>query len=186
MDAIQALADRIAALERANRRQRVLLFAVVLSACVVVSASYTSAQSTDPLRVRGLVVEDENGRQRIVLGRMDSASASTRGLGMRINDATGAERFGLSLNDQGTIGMGFDAPPGTGDDRNRERINIVADNEGGAFIAMKDRRTGVVGRLYLDPQNRAWLQFSDFTQTPAVIRRWGLTGEETLRPSAKP
>ena len=181
MNTIQALADRISALERANRRQRALLYMVLLAAGAVVSASYTAAQSTDPLRVRGLIVEDDNGRQRIVLGRMDRDSRSTRGLGMRINDSNGAERFGLSLNDQGTVGMGFDAPPGTGDDRNRERINIVADNEGGAYIVMKDRRTSVIARWYLDAQNQGWLQFSDFTQTPGIIRRWGLAGEETLK-----
>ena len=77
--------------------------------------------------------------------------------------------------------MGFDAPPGTGDDRNRERINIVADNKSGAYIVMKDRRTNVIGRLYLDAQNQGWLEFSDFTQTPGIIRRWGLAGEETLK-----
>ena len=79
---------------------------------------------------------------------------------MRINDPNGAERFGVSYKEDGVIGLGLDAPPGTGDDRNRERINLVADEKGGA-----------------------WLSFTDFTQTPAVIRGYGLTGEETLRPA---
>ena len=78
--------------------------------------------------------------------------------------------------------MGFDAPLGTGDDRNRERINLVADEKGGAHIRFLDRRTSVVSQMYLDEQNRAWLSFSDFTQKPASIRRYGLTGEEMLRP----
>jgi hypothetical protein len=39
--------------------------------------------------------------------------------------------------------------------------------------------------MYLDEQNRAWLSFTDFSQTPAMIRRYGLTGEEVLRPPAK-
>jgi len=45
-----------------------------------------------------------------------------------------------------------------------------------------DRRTSVASRIYLDDQNRVWMQFSDFTQTPAIIRRYGLVGEETIQP----
>ena len=65
--------------------------------------------------------------------------------------------------------LGLDAPPGAGDDRNRERINLVADEKGAAWIRFLDRRTNVVSRMYLDDQNRAWMSFSDFTQTPAII-----------------
>jgi hypothetical protein len=39
--------------------------------------------------------------------------------------------------------------------------------------------------MYLDEQNRAWLSFSDFSQTPPTIRRYGLSGEEMLRPPAR-
>jgi hypothetical protein len=128
---LQSLANRIADLERTNRRQRWSIVTVLSVAGLIGAGSYPTAQSSDPLRVRGLIVEDANGRPRIVIGRMDAATASTRGLGLRINGPNGEERFGLSLNDQGSVVMGFDAPPGKGDDRNRERINIVADSEGG-------------------------------------------------------
>ena len=74
----------------------------------------------------------------------------------------------------------FDAPPGTGDDRNRERISIVADEKGGAHLRFLDRRTSVASRMYLDEQNQVWLSFSDFTTTPARIRRYGLAGEEAV------
>jgi hypothetical protein len=36
--------------------------------------------------------------------------------------------------------------------------------------------------MYLDDQDRAWLSFTDFTQKPALIRRYGISGEEVLRP----
>jgi hypothetical protein len=107
-----------------------------------------SAQQPDALRASQLIVEDANGRARVVLGPLD-------------------------------------APPGTGDDRNRERINLVADEKGGAWIRFLDRRPSVVSRMYLDEQNRAWLSFTDFSQTPAMIRRYGLTGEDVLRPPVK-
>lgn len=68
------------------------------------------------------------------------------------------------------------------DDRNRERINLVADEKGGAHIRFLDRRTNVVSRMYLDDQNRAWLSFTGFTQKPASIRQYGLAGEVIVRP----
>ena len=71
-------------------------------------------QSSDPLRVRSLIVEDASGQPRVVLG----------------------------------------APPGTGDDRNRERVTIVADAQGGAYVRLK--------------------------QPSTVRRRIGLKGEETI------
>jgi hypothetical protein len=36
--------------------------------------------------------------------------------------------------------------------------------------------------MYLDEQNQVWLSFTDFTQQPAFIRRYGQKGEETIRP----
>jgi len=63
-----------------------------------------------------------------------------------------------------------------------ERINLVADEKGGAHIRFLDRRTSVASLLYLDDQNRAWMQFSDFTRTPPAIRRYGLNGEEVVQP----
>jgi hypothetical protein len=81
--------------------------------------------------------------------------------------------------------VGLDAPPGTGNDLNRERITLAADEKGGAHIRFLDRRTSVASRMYLDEQNRAWLSFSDFSQTPPTIRRYGLSVEEMLRPPAR-
>jgi hypothetical protein len=91
----------------------------------------------------------------------------------------------VAFMDDGDMVVGLDAPPGTGNDANRERINLVADARGGAHIRFLDRRTSVVSRMYLDEQNRGWLSFSDFTQTPPVIRRYGLGGEELLKPQAR-
>jgi hypothetical protein len=157
--------------------------AVVLAVLAVVFALAprpAAQQQPDTMRVRQLIVEDANGRPRVVIGPLD-APGNYRRIGMRINDPNGAERFGVSYKEDGVIGLGLDAPPGTGDDRNRERINLVADEKGAAWIRFLDRRTNVVSRMYLDEENRAWLSFTDFTQTPAMIRRYGLTGEETIR-----
>jgi hypothetical protein len=155
--------------------------AVVLAAVFATLPRPQAQQASDVLRVRQLVVEDAEGRGRMVLGYLD-APGNARRFGIRINDPRGAERFGVAYQENGSVVIGLDAPPGTGDDRNAERINLMADEKGGAHIRFLDRRTNVVSRMYLDEQNRVWMQFSDFTQTPPLIRRYGLSGEEVIQP----
>lgn len=177
-----AIGARVRLLEREVRTLKVVAAATgVLAMALAMVPRPQAQQATDALRVRQLIVEDADGRPRVVLGYLD-APGNTRRIGMRINDPRGAERFGLSFRDDGSMVMGFDAPPGAGDDRNRERINLVADEKGGAHIRFLDRRTNVVSRMYLDDQNQVWMSFSDFTRTPPLIRRYGLGGEEVIQP----
>ena len=183
MTQLAALNDRIARLETRSRRLQftVTALAVLLGASVT-TLRPSAQQTTDVLRVKGLIVEDATGSARIVLGAPIAEGPNSRRTGVKILDASGAERMGLSVLNNGDAVIGLDAPPGTGDDRNAERITLVADAKGGASIAFKDRRTYGAARMYLDPQNQVWMQFSDFTQTPAILRRIGLKGDETLRP----
>lgn len=156
--------------------------AVVLAvlAAMFAMAPRPYAQQPESLRVRQLIVEDANGRPRLVLGGLD-APGNYRRIGMRINDPSGAERFGVSYMESGLVGLGLDAPPGTGDDRNRERINLVADEKGGAWIRFLDRRTRVASRMNLDDDNHVRLRFSDFTLTSPLSREYGPEGEKTVR-----
>ena len=174
------LRERLNTLETRSRRLRagMLLTLLAVAGWWVIPRSY--AQQPDVVRARGVIIEDANGRARVILGPLDPPP-STRGLGLRINDPGGAERLALYLTDSGRAGIGLDAPPGKGDDRNRERINLTADENGSAQIRFLDRRTLIAARTYLDEENRVWMQFSDFAQKPPVIRRYGLTGEEVVR-----
>jgi hypothetical protein len=173
--------SRLDRLEAQNRRLQ--LAVATLAALLVASVAVVrpSAQQPDILRAKGLVIVDDAGRQRIVLGAPLQEGANSR-TGLKVLDSTGAERIGMTVLNNGDANIGLDAPRGTGDDRNTERINLIADGKGGSSIVFKDRRTFIVGRMYLDPQNLLWMQFSDFTQNPALLRRIGITGEETLRP----
>jgi len=172
-------------MNRLERQLQILkITALVLAALALAMAlaPRPAAQQPGPtMRVRQLVVEDAAGRARLTLGPLDRPGDNRR-IGLRINDPNGAERFGVSYMEDGRMVLGLDAPPGTGDDRNRERINLVADEKGSAYIRFLDRRTNVVSRMYLDEQNLAWMSFTDFTQTPGLVRRYGLSGEEVLRP----
>jgi len=180
----EELESMYARMNRLERQLRVLKIAAVILAVLAIAMALApkpeAQQPSASMRVRQLIVEDEQGQSRLVLGPLDSSS--DRRMGLRINDASGVERFGVAFMDNGNVVLGLDAPPGTGNDANRERITLVADAKGGAYIRFLDRRTNVVSRMYLDDQNRAWMSFSDFTQAPAVVRRYGLSGEEVLRP----
>ena len=122
---------RISLLESQVRTLKVLVAAIAaLAILLAVMPRPRAQQVTDSIRVRQLIIDDKDGRERVVLGYLD-APGNTRRIGIKINDPKGAERFGLSFREDGAMVMGFDAPPGTGNDRNRERINIVADEKGG-------------------------------------------------------
>ena len=183
-DEVNRLATRLKALEAQVLSLKLVAVGAVVASAILATITHPQAQqATDTLRVRQLIVEDTDGRARIVLGYLDAAG-NTRRMGIRLNDPKGVERFGLSYRqDDGGVVFGLDAPPGTGDDRNRERITLVADGKGGAHLRFLDRKTNVVSRMYLDEQDKVWMQFSDFTQAPAVIRRYGLSGEEVIRPT---
>ena len=179
MDALTELQRRILVLEARERTLRFGCVGLVMLTAALTSLPGSQAQQpAGPLRVRGLIVEDAGGRDRIVLGAPMPGSSGRSGI--RINDSNGVERMGLSLTESGSIVLGLDAPVGTGDDRNRERITLVADDKGGAALRMKDRRTSVVSSWYLDEENRGWFEFSDYMQTPPIRRRSGLTGDETI------
>ena len=154
--------SRLAKLERNNRVLTGMVTIAFLVVCSGLLVGWSQSRpSADPLRVRGLIVEDANGQSRILIGSpiADRNAGGNPRTGIVINDASGVERFGLGLQDSGRVVMGFDAPPGKGDDRNRERITLVADENGGSSIRFLDRTTSVPARLYLDDQNHVWLEF---------------------------
>jgi hypothetical protein len=177
---LELLRNQMDRLEHQLRWFKIAAVVLAVLAITFALAPRPSAQQPESIRVKQLIVEDAEGRSRVVLGPLDSGK--NRRTGLRINDPNGVERFGVAFMDDGNMVVGLDAPPGTGNDANRERITLAADSKGGAHIRFLDRRTSVVSRMYLDEQNRAWLSFTDFSQTPAVIRRYGLSGEELVRP----
>jgi hypothetical protein len=172
---------RLRTLERAIRVQRLFIAALAIIAVAAAVMPLVHAQATpETVRTRHLIVEDEAGRTRIQLGApLPGSGAHT---GMRITDTKGFERLGLNLFDDGRMVVGIDGPPpASGAVSNLERINLVADSDGGAYIVFKNRKTSVVSRWSLDDRDQAWLEFSDFTRVPAARRRLGLAGDERPR-----
>jgi hypothetical protein len=184
-DIHEELRYRIESLERRVRSGRLISAALVVGILGLSLPSWRSnAQDPRIVRVRTLIVEDEQGRDRVVLGApvpdLKGGRRISPSVGLVINDSDGLERFGLGLQSNGRMVMGFDAPPGTGDPRNRERINIVADASGGAYIRFVNRKTFVPGRLVLDDRDQFYLEFLDFPDGKTVGRRIGFKGEERV------
>jgi hypothetical protein len=140
------------------------------------------AQQPNVLRARGLVIVDSAGRERILMGAPipEQRGRIEPGTGMVIRDTTGAERFGVTLFPSGHMGMGFDAPRGTGDDRNRERINIVADARGGASIRFLNRKTAVAGYLILANDDNLYLQLEAPVPAGSVWRQIGAVRDTVI------
>ena len=176
------LEQRLARLEHQVRRQRLAFGAMLcLSAFVAIVPSLTAQQPGDTIRTRQLIVEDESGRARIRMGAPLPGTGTPR-TGLRISDTRGFERLGLNLFDDGRMVVGIDGPPPTtGTVGNLERINLVADSDGTSYIVFKNRQSWVVARMYVDSADRPYLEFSDYTQDPAVKRRIGLAGDDNGR-----
>ena len=176
--------DRLTRLESECRRLRIalVLLAVFLVAAATTLHPRAQQQASDILRARGLIIEDDAGRPRVVLGAPMPEERTTNRTGLKILDESGLERLGMNLFSNGSVGLGLDAPAGTGDDRNRERINLVADAKGGASITFKDRRTYVASRMYLDSDNQVVLQFHDYSKNPSPMRQIGLAGDRQVPP----
>ena len=184
----EASGQLVVRMDGLERRLRALAMVSAALAVFAISAitlpSATAQGQPQVLRARGLIIVDEQGRERIVLGSPVPDPKEGKRLnpstGMLINDINGYERFGLGLTQDNRMGMGFDAPPGKGDDRNRERINIVADDNGGAYLRFLNRKTGVVGRLMLDAADQFYLEFLDFPEGKVLSRRIGFKGEQPV------
>jgi hypothetical protein len=175
---------RIERIERRVRHYQIALVIMVLS-CVASGAIFsttTTAQEPNVLRAKGLVIEDAAGRDRIVLGAplTDPQGRVSPSTGIRINDPQGVERFAVGLLNNDRVVMGFDAPVGKGDPRNRERITIVADADGGGYIRFLNRQTGVPGRLILGDDDKLYLEFLETADGKLRAKRIGFAGE-TMR-----
>src|SRR5688500_11012142 len=104
--------DRLTRLESECRRLRIaLLLLSVLVIATMTTLHPRAQQAQDILRARGLIIEDEAGRPRVVLGAPLPENRSTTRTGLKILDESGFERLGMNLASDGSMGLGLDAPP---------------------------------------------------------------------------
>ncbi len=175
-----ALVSRLERIERRARRARTLAMGAIaglVGTWVVGAAPADRGAQESTLRARVLVIEDAQGRDRIVLGApMPDPRQVT---GMKILNPDGAEQFGLSLKQDGGMSMGFDVQPGVGDQRNRERLNLGVTATGRGWIRYLDNQTRARMYVMLDSEDEPWLQFYDWSDQEITVRKIGFSGEET-------
>lgn len=135
---------------------------------VEASAQDVSASESQVIRTRGLIIVDEKGRDRIIMGAPvpDPPHIGKRihpAHGMIILDDKGYERFGVGIMDNtGQMAMGFDAPHDPANPKkNSERLHFIADGKGGAMIRFLNRKTGVPGWIRLGDDDKLYLEFID-------------------------
>jgi hypothetical protein len=172
--------ERIAELELSVRNLKTISTILCVAAVVALFGAWRSNE--DVVNARQFIVRDSAGRARVYLGPLPDLGGQRPGnIGMAIFDTLGFERFGLGTRPSGSVGMGFDAPPGKGDPRNAERINIIADGEGGAQIRFLDRTTKVKGRILLLENNELAFDLLDWQDREIVTRRITAKGDTTIR-----
>jgi hypothetical protein len=174
------LLSRLEDIERRARRARTLAAGAIIGllATWLVGAGFTPRKVQDgTLRTRILVIEDEDGRDRIVLGApMPDGRQVT---GMKILNPEGWEQFGLSLKHDGGVSMGFDAQPGVGDQRNPERLNLGVTATGQGWIRYLDNQTRARLWVQLDSEDEPWVRFLDWSDQEIAVRKIGFSGEQT-------
>jgi len=168
-------------LESELRRTRILAVIAVLVATIPLLTAWANAPQGDTIRTRSLIIEDEQGRPRVLIGAPIDGRRAEGDAGMIIVDSAGLEPFGLTLRANGNMGMGFDAPLDAGDNRNRERINITANRNGGADIRFLNRKTRPAGYIRLAQDDFMYVDFLKYTADSVVHRRVGLTGDSLIR-----
>jgi hypothetical protein len=177
--------------QRMQRLERLLLLSAVITGGLLLGFFYSFVSPVDGkdgeqiIRARGIVIVDETGKERIAIGAPvpDPTGYGKRispSTGLIINDENGYERFGMGLDETGNMAMGFDAPHDKGDPRNPERINIVADANGGSFIRFLNNKTEVVSFLRLDENEEFCLEFLDRKTGKVMRRQMRYDGEKVI------
>jgi hypothetical protein len=176
-----AVDERVRHIEHSARRTRLLAVtaSIGLLATWLTGAAWPGEPQDDVVRARLLVIEDEQGRDRIVLGA--PLGDGRQYTGMKILNADGAEQFAVSLKADGSVGMGFDVMPGVGDPRNRERLNLGVTATGRGWIRYLDNGTRARLFVTLDSTDAPVVQFLDWPDDERIlVRQLGFSGDEML------
>ena len=154
-----------------------------------VNAQDKADQTPQVIRARGLVIVDEQNRERIIMGAPvpDPPHIGKRinpAHGMIILDDKGYERFGVGIMDNtGQMAMGFDAPHDPANPKkNSERLHLIADGKGGAMIRFLNRQTGVPGWIRLGEDDKLYFEFIDVQKdkNKVIKRQLSIDGEKMV------
>lgn len=185
----RTIQDRLARLEtRLRRTELALVLCLAGSAAIVMlalrkppPAAGPGASVTDEIRTRRLVVVDDQGVARVVVGQdpVDTQRRS-RSAGITIHDRRGHERGGMGTFDDDSVVLALDAPVGVGSPM-RDRLGLMVGANGAAAISLINNETGVPVRLISEADGSGGVEFIDYDLPgrKAFIKRLDFKGEST-------
>jgi hypothetical protein len=152
----------------------VILTAFVVSAWIPRSqAAQDSGVKADVLRVHQLIVVDEKGIDRIVIGPIPNPQVrGTRmkrrspAMGVEVNDSQGNERVGLAILDDGSTVVGMD------DELGQERAHLYYIPKKGAGLLIHGENEKETISLSIPPKtqsSRPILQLTDKAGNPVAV-----------------
>lgn len=176
------LKQRVKKAEKKASRARFLagLALVGLIGFAVLGLAQVTGDFSNQLRTQRLIIEDSTGQERIVVGAPISDRRPR--VGMKILNSEGAEQFGLSLDPDGSMSMGFDVRPGIGNPANRERLNMGVTPTGQGWIRFLDNQTRARMWVRLDSTDKPLVEFWRWSEDSIAIReiRFGGTDTRTI------
>jgi len=187
MDCIEkTLVRRIEALERrlAWMKTAALTGGLCVIGVFLVGAS-SSKDEPRELTVKRLVVVDEEGKPRVVIGEdAKSADRVSRAAGIILHDKSGAERAGFSTMADGSVVLGMDAPAGVGSPM-PDRIGLKVYSDGSATVSLIGNDTRIPVQLVSEAKGGGGVEFLDYdlTKRLAFIKRVDFKGESTTERS---
>lgn len=184
---LATMAARLARLERRAATWQWCTAAALAALVLVVGAAMQQppAPASQPaakpaggevLRVRGLIVVDENGKDRVVIGPPPAGMTGIQHeTGVMVLDPDGARRFSAGVLSNRWAVMTVDAPGLAARGANAERIGLIVTPAGQPMLRLLDNETNVRGRFYLDPQFNPLVDLLTHpTHVPRLIRRVGV------------
>jgi hypothetical protein len=147
-----AVEQRVTLLERSLRRTRraAATAGLALAVSVAFAIGWHPAGVSGEIRTRRLVVVDDEGRARVVIGQdPKDTQRRSRSAGLAIHDIDGNERGGFATMDDGSVVFGMDAPAGVGAAM-PDRIGLVVYPDGSAHVMLIDNQTRAVAKLQSD------------------------------------
>lgn len=159
MDALN-VEQRLAALERSVRRTRLVAGGLAFTLVVLAMVAFRQpGKVSAEVRTRRLVVIDDSGRARVIIGQDPiTTQRQSRSVALLLFDRAGAERGGFGVTDEGAVGIGLDAPVGVGSSPTRDRVGLLVGPDGTAQLTIHDNNAHAVAGLQANSPSGSGVQ----------------------------
>ncbi len=163
---------RLERLERSLRHARRVTLALGVALCATLATGFATAGGAffDEVRTTRLVVVDDRGIPRVVIGQDPVETERTsRAAGITLHDEKGDERGGFSTFADGSVVLALDAPAGVGAAM-RDRVGLKVYASGAADVMVIDNETRAIAKMSSDGSGGGGLQAFEWDHENGKIR----------------